>query len=166
MPKPEGLELGELCERTGVTARTVRYYIQQGLLRSPGPGPQARYDNGHLHRLLLIRRLQKEHLPLAEIRQRLEGLDDETVLHLSRRPDAAPPTAADYVRSVLARAAPAARPPPSPALPASPARSQWERIVLAPDVELHVRRPLAREDNRTVERLIDEAQRLFTRPIR
>ena len=33
--------LAELCERTEVSARTVRYYIQQGLLTAPerrGPG--------------------------------------------------------------------------------------------------------------------------------
>ena len=29
------LELQELCERTGVTARTVRYYIQSGLVDRP-----------------------------------------------------------------------------------------------------------------------------------
>jgi hypothetical protein len=35
-----------------------------------------------------------------------------------------------------------------------PARSQWERVALDPDVELHVRRPLSRHQNRAVERLV------------
>jgi hypothetical protein len=40
----------------------------------------------------------------------------------------------------------------------SPARrSQWERIVLTPDIELNIRRPLAREDGRRVERMIEAA---------
>ena len=42
-----------------------------------------------------------------------------------------------------------------------PARSQWDRLTLAPDVELHVRRPLSREQNRQVERLIEAARDIF-----
>lgn len=45
--------------------------------------------------------------------------------------------------------------------PPAPSRSQWDRIALAPDIELHVRRPLSREQNRLVERLVDAARRLF-----
>jgi UV DNA damage repair endonuclease len=40
-------------------------------------------------------------------------------------------------------------------------RSTWDRIPLAPDVELHIRRPLSREQNRQVERLIEAARDLF-----
>ena len=67
--------LAELARVTGVTPRTVRYYIAQGLL--PGAnevGPGASYDADHLARLRLIRELQRQHLPLAEIRTRLAGL--------------------------------------------------------------------------------------------
>jgi hypothetical protein len=42
-----------------------------------------------------------------------------------------------------------------------PERSHWERISLSPDVELHVRRPLSRSQNRAVARLLDEARRLL-----
>ena len=180
------LELNELCEQVDVTQRTVRYYIQQGLLPSPGLGPGARYGSGHLARLRLIRRLQREHLPLAEIRRRLEGLDDVAVEALLEAPaDAAPATSAvDYVRAVLGapdRGAPAVltpRPAPPPlgtlaapggstavgSRPASrpaPDRAQWERIALTPDIELHVRRPLSREDNRRVEKLLEQARAIF-----
>ena len=37
-------------------------------------------------------------------------------------------------------------------------RSQWDRISLAPDVELHIRRPLSRLQNRRVERLLAVAR--------
>ena len=37
-------------------------------------------------------------------------------------------------------------------------RSQWERINLATDIELHIRRPLTRAVNKQVERLIDAAR--------
>ena len=40
-------------------------------------------------------------------------------------------------------------------------KSTWERITLARDVELHVRRPLSREQNRLVERLLNEARTIF-----
>jgi DNA-binding transcriptional MerR regulator len=49
---------------------------------------------------------------------------------------------------------------PSPSRPATPERSQWERIVLEPDVELHVRRPLTRHQNKRVERLVAFAREL------
>ena len=55
---------------------TVRYYLAQGLLPAVGQtGPGSKYTDGHLARLRVIRRLQAEHLPLAEIRRRLETLD-------------------------------------------------------------------------------------------
>jgi hypothetical protein len=37
-------------------------------------------------------------------------------------------------------------------------RAQWERITLAPDIELHIRRPLTRAANKQVDRLIDAAR--------
>ena len=185
------LDLNDLCQQSGVTTRTVRYYVQQGLLPSPGLGAGARYGQGHLVRLRLIRRLQGEHLPLAEIRRRLEGLDDgavQALLEASAPADPPPATSAvDYVRQVLGRAvdggaqSPRPNPPPpssrippapSPVLSSSPAsarvarpagadRAQWERIALTPDVEVHIRRPLSREDNRRVEKLLEKGRELF-----
>ena len=106
---PNMFDLNELCEQCDVTARTVRYYIQQGLLPSPGLGAGVRYSEGHLARLRLIRRLQREHLPLAEIRHRLEALDDVAVQRLlvTSAPAGGTPTTAavDYVRAVLSGAA-------------------------------------------------------------
>jgi DNA-binding transcriptional MerR regulator len=181
-------DLNDLCQQGDVTPRTVRYYIQQGLLPSPGLGAGARYGLGHLARLRLIRRLQREHLPLAEIRRRLEGLDDEAVQALLETPPpgGAAPTASavDYVRAVLGGPArgtpevqgwrspplfsatpePAAAPSPGSgrlARPAAADRAQWERIALTPDIEVHVRRPLSREDNRRLEKLLEEARALF-----
>lgn len=70
--------LAELARLADVTPRTVRYYVHQGLLPSPhAAGPATRYGDRHLLRLRLIRRLQREHLPLAEIRTRLERMSDE-----------------------------------------------------------------------------------------
>lgn len=163
-------DLNELCARAGVTTRTVRYYIQRGLLPAPAAqGPATRYGQGHLDRLLLIRHLQREHQPLAEIRTQLEGLRDEDVRRLlsTSRPSKRPSSAVDYVRSVLGGGAPAyllaetTGPQEPPIRQTTPVKSQWERISLAPDVELHVRRPLTREANRRVEKLLDLARQIL-----
>jgi DNA-binding transcriptional MerR regulator len=174
MPPESDYSLQDLSDLGGVTPRTIRYYIAQGLLPSPGrAGPGATYTDGHLNRLRLIRRLQREHLPLAEIRSRLAALDDATVAALVETPASEPPadSAIDYIRSVLEDddiTAPAYRVADSSALYAEPPaptpapdRSQWDRILLAPDVELHVRRPLGRRAHKRVERLIDIARELL-----
>jgi len=183
MPDDDRYSLTELADLAGVTPRTVRYYLTQGLLPAVGQsGPGSKYDPGHLARLRLIRRLQAEHLPLAEIRRRLDGLDDVEIRALAGSEEPAPPTdsALDYLRSVLN--APASSPGPIPRRAMAPMaamvaetrpdpsapwhappteRSQWERIVLTPDVELHIRRPLARAQNKQVDRLVTIARELL-----
>jgi hypothetical protein len=42
-----------------------------------------------------------------------------------------------------------------------PERSQWERLALGPNIELHVRRPLSRPEQRKVERLITIARQVL-----
>ena len=105
MPDDERYSLTELADLAGVTPRTVRYYLAQGLLPAVGQtGPGSKYDAGHLARLRVIRRLQAEHLPLAEIRRRLETLDDGEIRELVDAGEPPPPTdtALEYLRTVLA----------------------------------------------------------------
>ena len=185
--------LTELADLAGVTPRTVRYYLSSGLLPGVGQtGPGAKYGEDHLGRLRLIRRLQRDHLPLAEIRRRLGELGDDAVRDLAEADDSPPPaeSALDYIRTLLGTPRPstgglavvakslhASGPAPmshptrttaaeslgeytSPT--ATPVeRSQWERVVLAPDVELHVRRPLSRTQNKRVDRLVTIARELL-----
>lgn len=74
------MTLAELVEHAGVSVRTVRYYIAEGLLPPPiTTGPGSTYGSGHLLRLRLIQRLKDAYLPLKEIRRRLAGLDDDDV---------------------------------------------------------------------------------------
>ena len=82
--------LSDLARLADVTPRTVRYYVAQGLLPSPeAAGPATRYGEGHLARLRLIRRLQRDHLPLAEIRARLERMGDDEIVAAASALDAA-----------------------------------------------------------------------------
>lgn len=216
--EPE-FDAAQLASQAGVTTRTIHYYVQQGLLRpagSSGPGPK--YNRGHLARLRLIKRLQREHLPLAEIARRLKPLSDEAVEQVLREAGTQPArgsSALEYVRSVLSKSdrrtrisqdlpalresfeplvlanrvaepdAPAASDAGEPlvasmrsdaetrlwsrAVPASPAppssvagdRSQWERITLADGIELHIRRPSSRSQQKALERLMTAAREIF-----
>src|SRR3954449_11740539 len=112
MPDDDRYSLTELADLAGVTPRTVRYYLAQGLLPAVGQtGPGSKYGEAHLARLRLIRRLQAEHLPLAEIRRRLEGLSASVILTLASEPAPPPPadSALDYLRTVLGEGRTAAR---------------------------------------------------------
>ncbi len=154
----DSLTLSELSDLAETTPRTIRYYIKEGLLPSPGTrGPGAHYDVGYVDRLRLIRRLQEAHLPLSEIASRIGGLGDDEVREVLNAPSRlAADSAADYVRSVLATRG---IPPPADAVfelrspMGIPATSHWERIAIDPDIELHVRQPLSRHRQGFLKRL-------------
>src|SRR5438552_17195221 len=77
----------ELAELGGVTRRTVRYYVQRGLLPTPlGTGRGPHYTPAHLERLIHIRQLQESGVPLGELAARLNG----TLQHPASAPGAPP----------------------------------------------------------------------------
>ena len=62
------ITLAELAERSGIPARTIRFYIARGLLDGPvKAGRAAGYTRSHLHRLEQIQALQAKGCTLAEI---------------------------------------------------------------------------------------------------
>jgi DNA-binding transcriptional MerR regulator len=64
----------ELAELSGVSRRTVRYYIQEGLLTPPfGLGRGSHYGREHLEQLLRVKAMQEQGLALEEIRGVLSG---------------------------------------------------------------------------------------------
>ena len=66
--------ISELAEEAGVSTRTIRYYVSEGLLPPPvGSGPTSRYTSDHREQLAIIDRLKAQYLPLREIRRRLIG---------------------------------------------------------------------------------------------
>lgn len=126
--------MAHLEAETGFSARTVRYYITQGLLPpAHGRGPSATYDDTHLLRLRAIRLLKDRHLPLEEIKAALGDLRDEEIA-AQLRDDAAPPP------------------------------DRWQRISLHPNLELHVREPGSEHRDRRFEEAVDMIvkQALFT----
>jgi DNA-binding transcriptional MerR regulator len=70
-------ELGEL---TGFTRRTIRFYVQEGLLEPPaGRGRGGFYYDSHLETLRHIKSLQERDLSLAAILQLLKKGEPEPV---------------------------------------------------------------------------------------
>ena len=99
------------------------------------------------------------------------------------RPTRPGQSAVEYIHGLLERPhaqepsfapprAPSAQPPadlgaadeslPEPSV--EPTRSQWDRVRLATDIELHIRRPLSRSLNKKVEHLVRLARHLLEEP--
>jgi DNA-binding transcriptional MerR regulator len=78
------MRIGELAARTGVPARRLRYYEDQGLLR---PGRAANgfrdYGDDDVPRVTRIRGLIDAGVPTAIIRDILPCLDDSPAIHLT-----------------------------------------------------------------------------------
>lgn len=101
--------IADLADLGGVSRRTVRYYVQEGLLPSPlGVGRGQHYGPEHLQQLLRVKSLQEAGRSLDEIRGMLHG----KATRATRAGEQAD-------ESTLLR-------------------SVWRRIALAPGVELHV----------------------------
>ena len=74
------LLIHELAARAGISVRTIRYYIDEGLLPQPNyQGKYSYYSLRYLDRLELIRRLKESYLPLREIREIMSSLTDDQV---------------------------------------------------------------------------------------
>ena len=88
------LGVAELADLGGVSRRTVRFYVQEGLIPAPlGVGRGRHYGPDHLKRLLEVKALQEQGRSLAEIREPvLKGP------HARGRVAAAAPSRAQFVR--------------------------------------------------------------------
>ena len=61
-------KLEDLAKAAGTSSRTVRYYVQRGLLPPPVfKGKDSAYGKDHLVRLKAIKKLQGDYLPLDAI---------------------------------------------------------------------------------------------------
>jgi DNA-binding transcriptional MerR regulator len=100
--------IGDMAALGGITRRTVRYYVQEGLIPAPlGVGRGNHYTAEHLEQLLRVKALQEAGQTLDEIRR--------------------------AVGKKHARGSAVDRPIEEP-----PSRELWRRIRLAPGVELHL----------------------------
>ena len=173
------LSIEELAEQARVSPRTVRYYISEGLLPGPGArGKLASYGGDHLTRLRLIRRLLDQGVPLAKVKGFLGSLGSDEVRDMLREEDersaklnraAESPSPREYVSELLRQAqtrqlkpglvSPASSgvaakrvPPPYGGVTSSP--TAWERIEIAPGIELSVRADLAKRFRPILDRFV------------
>ncbi|WP_437930024.1 helix-turn-helix domain-containing protein [Sorangium sp. So ce291] len=133
-------KLDELADEAGVAPRTVRYYVQRGLLPAPEfRGKDTAYGREHLARLRAIKALQQAHWPLEEIQARLAGagVDEIERIAAGALPPAATPAAPPAATTRCAGPGEAPAPPPQAA--GAPRGERWERVEIADGVELHVR---------------------------
>jgi DNA-binding transcriptional MerR regulator len=162
--------IGEIAKLADVTPRTIRYYIELGLLPPPeGLGRTAGYGQEHLERLQLIKRLQVERLSLDEIREELAAAKPGSSAETPRT-GSATSSAADYLARL--RESPrryAMRGAPVPTAPAAQTSissgepyvgEQWTRVPLSEDIELHFKRRGNRMDPR-ITRIVKEARRII-----
>jgi DNA-binding transcriptional MerR regulator len=169
--------LKEVAAQVGVELRVLRSWMGHPyrILPGFGRGSGTRYPQAFLDRAKLAQRLRDEHLPLAEVANRLRGVPDqelEQLLNGTPAPSgrASKGSAADYAAAVLnSRGVTVslferAKPVFQQSLPIRKqplARAAWERIPLSDAIEVHARRPMTREENRLLDELLKEAERIF-----
>jgi DNA-binding transcriptional MerR regulator len=66
------MTLRELSEKTGITLRTIRFYISKGLMEGPvGQGRAAYYNDSHLKTLRRITDLKESGKVISEIKREI-----------------------------------------------------------------------------------------------
>lgn len=99
----------QLEAHTGFSSRTIRFYVQEGLIGPAyGRGPSATYDRDQLLRLIRIAELKTEYPALDQIRERLSSL-----------------STADLEAHFAVRN--------------GPEEERWRRVRIHPNLEFHVR---------------------------
>ena len=122
---PYRYTMADLEAETGLSARTIRYYITEGLLPAArGRGVGATYSPSHLLRLKAIGLLKKDNTPLEQIRQRLQDMRDAELAAMLE-------------------------------VETAPPEDRWRRVMLHPDLELHVRERGGRNRDYTFEQVVD-----------
>ncbi|MDQ2682340.1 MAG: helix-turn-helix domain-containing protein [Chloroflexota bacterium] len=108
-PNKSRFTINELIELSGFSLRTIRYYIQEGLLRAAnGRGPTATYDRDHMLRLLRLAEIRDEIPSIAAKREYMANL-----------------TTSDLEAHFTVRS--------------GPREEHWRRILVHPNLELQVR---------------------------
>jgi DNA-binding transcriptional MerR regulator len=177
--------IGELANKTGVSVRTIRFYISEGLLPSPETrGRYTVYDEEYINRIELIKRLKEAFLPIKEIRVMLETKSkveiDEFLSHYedTRSPEH---SALDYIAGIMETKPVYSERPPniqfqSPptelrtnrsAMPAArpiadiEGDDNWKRFKIISGFELHITEKIFEQYKREINQLIEKARTIF-----
>jgi DNA-binding transcriptional MerR regulator len=88
----ESYLINQLAERAGVTVRTIRYYVNEGLLPPPQTkGRYSAYDEEYLYRIRLIKFYKESYLPLSRIRELLDAMTPEEIRATVEKYEKEPP---------------------------------------------------------------------------
>lgn len=71
-PPPDGMGIGQIAERTGLSVHTLRFYEREGILANPirrGPGGRRRYTDDDAEWLTVCVNLRATGMPIPVIRQ-------------------------------------------------------------------------------------------------
>ncbi len=137
-------KLVELADAAGTSPRTVRYYVQRGLLDAPSfRGKDTEYGEKHLAALRAIFALQQAYLPLDEIASRVRGRSLEELRALADAPAAEAPAASQPSHVAQASNAPSVK--------------AWARVEVAPGLELSLREDADARVVELFERLVRQA---------
>jgi hypothetical protein len=181
--------IGELADEAGVSTRTIRYYVSEGLLPPPvGAGPRASYTDAHREQLEIIGRLKAQYLPLKEIRRRLIGHAPLATVpppsaakgvNASELPSAlasGPPPEADHVpmRSYLLAEPDLPSPAPMAARfeeraqvnsamppPAMEEEQSWRRVAISDEAELMITESQYHRHRDKIDWLVQWAKRVL-----
>jgi len=139
--------------------RTIRYYLAEGLIQSPGEkqGTASVFGYLNLLQLIVVKKLQAEHLPIRKIRELVAEKSEqelETLLGFgggSTNKKGGESEAKRYLGSLLTPAPGTASSRPSPMMSlkssAAPVHEDddqtqtrsWQRVEIEPGLELHIR---------------------------
>ena len=145
--------IGELESASGISRRTIYFYVQQGILPPPtGAGLAARYHSAHLDRLRAIPRFRAIGWRLDQIRDYFTRHSEDAIARVARgdalserllSPEAAPGTRTEETTSLVRRP------------------SYLARYSLAPGVDLLVERDVPPDLAERVDRLLARAGEIF-----
>lgn len=158
------MQIGELADLTGVSTRTIRYYIQEGLLPAPeSQGKYTTYDEEYIYRLELIQLLKEAFLPLKEIRDKIAGLNlwevRGLIAQMRARSDQNPIYSSDVMFNMA---------PPSLRLPDEPLVSEqqdWELNEHLSFARMIEPRPEVETEEEAVEEEEQEEEQGFEDPL-
>ena len=126
--EPGYFNIQTLARKTGITRRTIRYYVQRGLIPRPeGGGRGHYYTKDHLDSIKKIQQLSSQGVPLEAIKRLVSG---GGIAEAARQEPAAP----SYSE------------PAESTFPMSH-KSQWIRINLGTDVELSFKKDALSDDD-------------------
>ena len=120
----------ELAKTLEISRRTIRYYIQRGLLDPPrGSGRGSYYDETHLMRLRYIRDAQLKGIPLAQI---------DTHTHSDNTTVSSSSDTVSFDSELDVSSGP------------------WTRVTLGPGLELHLsNREISHEHLQTIQKTLN-----------